>query len=115
MDPKMLFMPLEIVLWRKKCGVGSSLWKSDTGISDNEEGNWVCLNMDGAMKLDSGLATAGGALRDRHEGWIIGCNRNLARCSVLNPELWGILDGLKIAKDQNYDGVSIKAENQKAI
>ncbi|MBA0702663.1 hypothetical protein Goari_020601 [Gossypium aridum] len=70
--------------------------------------------MDGAMKLDSGLATRG-ALRDRYGGWIIGYNRNLGQCYVLNAELWDILDGLKIAKDQNYDGVSIKTDSQKAI
>ncbi|MBA0735437.1 hypothetical protein Gogos_019286, partial [Gossypium gossypioides] len=28
------------------------------------ESNWVDLNTDGAMKLDSGMATAGGILKD---------------------------------------------------
>ncbi|MBA0605615.1 hypothetical protein Godav_018169 [Gossypium davidsonii] len=67
------------------------------------------------MKLDSRLASVGGALRDRYGGWIIGYNKNLGRCFVLNAESWGILDGLKISKDQNYDGVSIKTDNKDAI
>ncbi|MFQ6629209.1 hypothetical protein Gotur_007170 [Gossypium turneri] len=53
----------------------------------NEEGNWVCLNTDDAMKIDSGLATAGGTIRDRHGGWILGYNRNLGRFSIFNAEL----------------------------
>ncbi|MBA0695369.1 hypothetical protein Goari_001998 [Gossypium aridum] len=31
-----------------------------------EEGNWVYLNIDGIMKLDSGLTTVGGILKDGH-------------------------------------------------
>ncbi|MBA0579440.1 hypothetical protein Gorai_021697, partial [Gossypium raimondii] len=51
--------------------------KPSIRISDNEEGNWVCLYTDGTMKLDPRLASTGGALRDRYGGWIIGYNKNL--------------------------------------
>ncbi|MBA0824956.1 hypothetical protein Goarm_021588, partial [Gossypium armourianum] len=38
--------------------------KPTTGRSVTGEGNWVDLNIDGAMKLDSGVATVGGILKD---------------------------------------------------
>ncbi|MFQ6655347.1 hypothetical protein Gotur_025940 [Gossypium turneri] len=42
-----------------------------------EEGNWVILNTDGAVKLNSKLATARGVFKDRNGGWILGFNRSL--------------------------------------
>ncbi|MBA0648487.1 hypothetical protein Goklo_016193 [Gossypium klotzschianum] len=88
----------------KRCGVAMLLWHNGVAylekpesshisrklverISITREGNWVCLNTDDAMKIDSGLATAGGRIRDQHGGWILGYNRNLGRFSVFNAEL----------------------------
>ncbi|MBA0682614.1 hypothetical protein Goari_024315, partial [Gossypium aridum] len=48
-----------------------------TEMSIIEEGNWVILNTDGAVKLNSKLATARGVLKDRNGGWILGFNRSL--------------------------------------
>ncbi|XP_016690650.1 uncharacterized protein [Gossypium hirsutum] len=42
-----------------------------------EEGNWVILNTDGAVKLNSKLATAREVLKDRNGAWILGFNRSL--------------------------------------
>ncbi|KAK5839466.1 hypothetical protein PVK06_008260 [Gossypium arboreum] len=67
------------------------------------------------MKIDFGLATVGETIRDRHRGWILGYNKNLGRFSVFNAELWGILDGLRILKTREYNGVVIKTNNQEAI
>ncbi|MBA0602483.1 hypothetical protein Gorai_002663, partial [Gossypium raimondii] len=72
-------------------------------MSATRAGTWVCLNSDGAVKLDTGLVAAEGVLRGRHGGWILGFNRSLGYCSVFNAELWGVLDGLMILKSRKYD------------
>ncbi|MBA0553492.1 hypothetical protein Golob_012670, partial [Gossypium lobatum] len=51
-----------------------------------------------------------GVLRDHHGKWIIGFNRRLGLCSVLNAELWGILDGLTVLNIKNWDKVSIRTD-----
>ncbi|MBA0583369.1 hypothetical protein Gorai_014229, partial [Gossypium raimondii] len=51
-----------------------------------------------------------GVLRDHHGKWIIGFNRRLALCFVLNVELWGILDGLTVLNIKNWDKVSIRTD-----
>ncbi|MBA0553371.1 hypothetical protein Golob_012559 [Gossypium lobatum] len=59
------------------------------------------------MKLEFGLTSVGGILRDWHGGWILGYNRNLSyKCRIM-----GILDGLKLLKNRKYDGMSIKTES----
>ncbi|MBA0767215.1 hypothetical protein Gotri_016137 [Gossypium trilobum] len=59
-------------------------------------GNWICLKTYGMVKVDRGFAAAGGVLRDQSERWIIGFNRYLGFCSVVEAELWGIKDGLEL-------------------
>lgn len=44
--------------------------------------NWVQLNFDGAVKIDSGKTASGGVLRDWEGKWISGYNRCLGKCSV---------------------------------
>ncbi|MBA0751503.1 hypothetical protein Gogos_000422 [Gossypium gossypioides] len=59
-------------------------------------GEWTYLNTDGVVRVDSGAAAAGGVLRDKNGEWILGCNKYLGNCSILDVELWGILDDLKL-------------------
>ncbi|XP_016730171.1 uncharacterized protein [Gossypium hirsutum] len=40
-------------------------------------GNWVRLQTDGAMKIDSSYATTGGVLKDENGEWLLGFNRCL--------------------------------------
>ncbi|MBA0667708.1 hypothetical protein Goklo_000763, partial [Gossypium klotzschianum] len=82
-------------------------------MSATRAGTWVCLNSDGAVKLDTGLVAAKGVLRGRHGGWILGFNRSLGYCSVFNAELWGVLDDLMILKSRKYDRVLIRIDSQK--
>ncbi|MBA0871855.1 hypothetical protein Goshw_000613 [Gossypium schwendimanii] len=53
----------------------------------------------------------GGLLRDHNGNWIVGFTRYLGNCEVIDSELWGILDGLRIALDRGYQKVIIRTDN----
>ncbi|MBA0637113.1 hypothetical protein Godav_000079 [Gossypium davidsonii] len=58
--------------------------------------NWVRLNTNGLVRIEEGFATAEGLARDHNGRWIIGFGRYLGNNRVREPELWGILDCLKL-------------------
>ncbi|MBA0573399.1 hypothetical protein Golob_000675, partial [Gossypium lobatum] len=93
----------------------SNSMRQNIRMSATKAGTWVCLNSDGAVKLDTGLVAAEWVLRGHHRGWILGFNRSLGYCSVFNAELWGVLDGLMILKSRKYDRVLIRIDSQKAL
>ncbi|MBA0576181.1 hypothetical protein Golob_000009, partial [Gossypium lobatum] len=78
-------------------------------------GNWIHLNSHEAVKEESGFVMIGGVLRDRYGGWIVGYNRSVGICSVLDFELWGILEGLTIAMDRGFDRVLIVSDSHEAV
>ncbi|MBA0582142.1 hypothetical protein Gorai_024293 [Gossypium raimondii] len=49
-----------------------------------------------SFRIDDDFATAGGFVCDHNGEWIFGFNRYLGMCTVVDAELWGILDGLKL-------------------
>ncbi|KAG8502754.1 hypothetical protein CXB51_000640 [Gossypium anomalum] len=63
----------------------------------------ACLETNGSVKYEDGAAIA--------RGIIIGFNRFLGNCSVLEAELWGILDGLGILIDRGYGVVAVQINN----
>ncbi|MBA0610458.1 hypothetical protein Godav_011306, partial [Gossypium davidsonii] len=69
---------------------------------------------DGAVKAESSLATAGGVMRDRRGKWILGFNRYLGICSVLEAELWAIFNGLAPLLNLGHDKVLINTDNMEA-
>ncbi|KAA3488563.1 LINE-type retrotransposon LIb DNA, Insertion at the S11 site-like protein [Gossypium australe] len=71
-------------------------------------GNWIQLNFDGAVKEESKFAIIRGG------GWIIGYNRGVGICSVLDSKLWGILEGLTIAMDKGFNRVLIDFDSHEA-
>ncbi|MBA0753160.1 hypothetical protein Gogos_021741, partial [Gossypium gossypioides] len=68
-----------------------------------------------AVKEEFGFATTGGVLRDRYSGWIIGYNRCVGICLVLDSKLWRILEGLMIAMDRGFNKVLIIFDSHEAI
>ncbi|MBA0747488.1 hypothetical protein Gogos_004400, partial [Gossypium gossypioides] len=61
------------------------------------------------------FATAGGLLRDHNGNWIVGFKRYFENCEVIDSELWGILDGLKIAHDSGFQKVIIRRKNLEVV
>ncbi|XP_052482520.1 uncharacterized protein LOC128036033 [Gossypium raimondii] len=97
----------------RDCTLSKEVWKQVNPSSYGAEANWACLfgllawrlwknrewtylNTDGAVQVDSGDTVAGGVQRGKNGEWILGYNKYLGNCSILDAELWGILDGLKL-------------------
>ncbi|KAA3470382.1 nitrogen regulatory protein P-II-like protein [Gossypium australe] len=57
-------------------------------------GNWIRLNSDGTIKVDSGLLQPGESLETSMGSRFLGITDVSKKCSVFDVELWGILDGL---------------------
>ncbi|MBA0880715.1 hypothetical protein Goshw_027107, partial [Gossypium schwendimanii] len=61
------------------------------------------------------FAAAGGCVRDHKGDWIMGIVRYLDNCSVLETELWGILDQLNLMVNRGFQKIFIQTDNIKAI
>ncbi|KAH1091287.1 hypothetical protein J1N35_018544 [Gossypium stocksii] len=78
-------------------------------------GNWICLRTYGVVKVDRGFAAGGGVLRDQSERWIVGFNKYLGFCSIIEADFWGIKDGLKLLLEWNYNNALIQTNSIEAI
>ncbi|MBA0605953.1 hypothetical protein Godav_018480, partial [Gossypium davidsonii] len=56
-----------------------------------------------------------GNLKDNHGGWIIGFSHLLGKCSILEAELWGILDSLALVQEKQGNKVLIQTNSLEAI
>ncbi|KAK5811556.1 hypothetical protein PVK06_026900 [Gossypium arboreum] len=63
----------------------------------------------------SGIASAGGVVRDRDGHWILGFTHYLGRCSRFEAELWGIFDGILILLNKGYKRVRIQTDNMEVV
>ena len=59
--------------------------------------DWIKLNVDGSLNHDLGSISAGGVIRDDKKMWLTGFAMNKGSGSVIEAELWGILEGLNLA------------------
>ncbi|KAE8732799.1 hypothetical protein F3Y22_tig00001728pilonHSYRG00036 [Hibiscus syriacus] len=59
--------------------------------------DWISLNTDGAVNSRSSLSTAGGIIRNYEGTWLVRFNKYIGRSTILQAELWGIYEGLKLA------------------
>ncbi|MBA0601268.1 hypothetical protein Gorai_004449, partial [Gossypium raimondii] len=74
------------------------------------DSNWVSLRTNGSVSLDEGFATVGGFVCDHNDGWIMGFCRYLGNCTVVEAELWGILNGLNLILDRWFERVLIQTD-----
>ncbi|MBA0730446.1 hypothetical protein Golax_022436, partial [Gossypium laxum] len=75
----------------------------------------ISLCTDGEVQIPFGNATAKRVIRNRNEEWIMRYNRHLGNCSILDAELWGILDRLTLIHDRQYAGMMIQTDNLEAV
>lgn len=75
------------------------------------EQGWTRLNSDGAVKGVHKVAGSGGVLRDDVGRWICGYARALGTCSAYIAELWGVLDGLLIARDRGFSKIDVQVDS----
>ena len=64
------------------------------------------------FEVNSGLAAAGGLLRDHFGDWVAGFSANIGVCSVLGAEPWGVVYGLRLAKMKGASKLIIEVDNK---
>ncbi|MBA0666435.1 hypothetical protein Goklo_002847, partial [Gossypium klotzschianum] len=75
----------------------------------------ICLNIDGSIKVKEYIASVGVLVQDSNGVWMFGFCRYLGCCSVLDVELWAILDGLHLALDQGVKCILIQIDSLEAV
>ncbi|KAL4333564.1 hypothetical protein GQ457_07G033850 [Hibiscus cannabinus] len=76
----------------------------------NPEPDCYCLNIDGAVSLNSGKATIGGLLRDAAGNFLFGFSKFIGCVNSLNAELWSLYIGLQLAWDYGIDYLQIQTD-----
>ncbi|CAN1328315.1 Putative ribonuclease H protein At1g65750 [Linum perenne] len=76
---------------------------------------WVTLNTDGSVNHSTGIATAGGLLRNHLGHCAAAFSANLGKCSITRAELRGILHGLDIAWKENHKQVRVQTDSMTAV
>jgi ribonuclease HI len=73
---------------------------------------WCALNTDGAAKEQMKQAGCGGVLRDAEGRWIEGFAKYLGHTSAYMTELWGVYEGLQLARRRNIEKVEVQIDSQ---
>ncbi|KAK8514132.1 hypothetical protein V6N12_008848 [Hibiscus sabdariffa] len=60
------------------------------------------LNTDGAPVSSTALASCGGVVRNCNGEWSLGFCRFVGICSVLEVELWDVLEDLRLTWDAGF-------------
>ena len=79
------------------------------------EVDWVKLNVDGSMSAEMNSIAGGGVVRDRSESWVTGFALKIVTGSVLEAELWGILEGLKLVWQMGFRKVVVDSDSKSAV
>ncbi|KAE8721305.1 Phospholipase D gamma 3 [Hibiscus syriacus] len=74
--------------------------------------DWVKVNTDCGHCLPSGLVTCRRVLRDCEGAWVSGFAKLIGRCSALDAELWGILEGLSLPWDLGFRSVVVESDSK---
>ncbi|KAL5822912.1 hypothetical protein ACOSQ3_020836 [Xanthoceras sorbifolium] len=77
--------------------------------------DWVKLNVDGSRCEASGMISFGGVIRDAQKNWLGGFAVNKGRGSVLEAEIWGIFEGIKLVWEASYKKVVIELDSKSAV
>ncbi|PNX81608.1 ribonuclease H [Trifolium pratense] len=78
------------------------------------EDGWLSLNTDGASRGHTS-AGCGGLLRNSEGQWLGGFSRNLGRCNAYIAELWGVHDGLCLARDKGAKKLKVYVDSSVVV
>ncbi|GAU37398.1 hypothetical protein TSUD_361030 [Trifolium subterraneum] len=99
------------LLWKIKLSVHKDFrW---IGWEVPEEG-WVKVNTDGASKGE-GLAGCGGIIRDHRGSWCGGFAKFVGTGSAIIAELWGVLEGLKLAERRRFRNIEVNVDSSSVV
>ncbi|MBA0776238.1 hypothetical protein Gotri_011257, partial [Gossypium trilobum] len=100
--------------WAKQCvsiRKGNSVARQAKRGEPDWGGNWVRLQTDGMVKIESEHAAAGRVLRSERKEWILGFNKRLGKCSIFYAKLCDISIGLSILHGEQCDRVLLQTDN----
>ncbi|KAK9030511.1 hypothetical protein V6N11_031937 [Hibiscus sabdariffa] len=72
---------------------------------------WCTLNTNGSMVASTGFATCGRVLQNHVGDWLLGFFRKVGVYSVLEAELWGVAEGLRLAWDVGIQVMLFEVDN----
>ena len=73
------------------------------------------LNTDGFACGSLGMASAGGLIKDSKGVWVASFNRGIGLTHALVAELWGLWDGLALAKNLNIKYLFVETDAQAVV
>ncbi|KAL4296041.1 hypothetical protein GQ457_12G028380 [Hibiscus cannabinus] len=76
----------------------------------NPKHGCLCLNVDGAVSLNTGKVTIGGLLRDTAGNFIFGFSKYIGFTNSLHAELWALYVGLQLAWDHGVNFLQIQTD-----
>ncbi|CAL1355244.1 unnamed protein product [Linum trigynum] len=76
---------------------------------------WVCLNPDGSVIHDTGLAAAGGLIRDHTGRCLTAFALNLRACTITQAELRGVVERLQVVCERGYRRVRVQLDSKCAV
>ncbi|KAK8522156.1 hypothetical protein V6N12_055876 [Hibiscus sabdariffa] len=81
----------------------------------NPEHGCLCLNVDGAVSLNTGKATIEGLLRDTAGNFIFGFSKYIGFTNSLHAELWALYVGLQLAWDHGVNFLQIQTDCKRVL
>nr|GMD92032.1 reverse transcriptase [Ipomoea batatas] len=76
---------------------------------------WIKINTDGALKKNTGLASAGGLARDHLGDWLFGFVTKIGFTNSFAAELWGLREGLRLAKAKGFRRVVMELDSKSVV
>ena len=73
---------------------------------------WFKLNTNEALKASSGMASAGGIIKDENGIWIVGFAFHIGPGSSLLAELWGVFQGLTLYWKKGLNRIFVEVASQ---
>nr|GLL25014.1 uncharacterized protein LOC109163410 [Ipomoea trifida] len=76
---------------------------------------WIKINTDGAFKKGTRLASTGGLVRDHLGEWLFGFVTKIGFTNSFAAELWGIREGLRLAKVKGFRRVFLEMDSESVV
>jgi ribonuclease HI len=73
---------------------------------------WYTLNTDGAAKISDSKAGCGGIVRNDTDNWVEGFAKALGDTTAYMAELWGVFEGLKLAKRRGVTKLDLRIDSE---
>lgn len=76
---------------------------------------YVKLNFDGSSIRECGIGGCGGLIRDSSGKWVTGYTKSLGYCNAYIAELWGVYEGLCLAKARGLVNILVELDSLQIV